>query len=253
MAIAHLTSKEVRRNSDLPIYVQIKNSIRERIALSHWAPGEKLPSENELVAQVAVSRMTINRALRELTQEGLLYRVHGLGTFVSSAPRHASLIRLRDIAEEVQNTGKTHRSRILQKRAIDASADIVERMELSHGQSVYHLKVLHFQNDMPIQLENRYVNPEVVPDFLSVDFDRQTATRYLMELFKPDEMEHIVQAISPNKLTGKLLLIADREPCLKLTRRTWKNQQVVTLVTMIYPGSRYDLAARYSTDDFQMK
>ncbi len=77
-----------------PLYQQIKNTIQDKIRNGDWSAGEKLPSENELVNALGLSRMTIHRALRELTQAGLINRVHGIGSFVADVPRHASLIEL---------------------------------------------------------------------------------------------------------------------------------------------------------------
>ena len=101
---------DISKGAPEPIYQQIKKTIQQRIASGEWPAGQKLPSENELVGALEVSRMTINRALRELTQEGLIKRVHGIGSFVAETPRHASLIELQDIALEIASDGKQHRS-----------------------------------------------------------------------------------------------------------------------------------------------
>ena len=66
------------RNSTRPLYRQIQDSILDKIRNGSWPPGEKVPSENTLVEDLGVSRMTINRALRELTQQGYLERVREL-------------------------------------------------------------------------------------------------------------------------------------------------------------------------------
>ncbi len=232
----------------LPLYQQIKNDIRGKIRDQTWSPGQKLPSENELVDTLAVSRMTIHRALRELTQEGLLDRVHGLGTFVAKPTRHASLINLQDIADEVRAAGCVHRCKVLSLKTIKANNSIASAMELAFGTQLFHLRAVHYQDELPIQLEDRIVNPGIAPKFMGQEFTNQTATEYLISLGKPDEMEHIVQAILPDKRSARILMVDPGEPCIKLSRRTWKNQSVVTSVALTYPGSRYDLAARYQTD-----
>jgi GntR family histidine utilization transcriptional repressor len=229
-----------------PLYQQIKNTIQEKIRNGDWKSGQKLPSENELVDALGVSRMTINRALRELTQEGLINRVHGVGSFIADAPRHASLIELKDIAIEIEQSGKRHSSRVLSLGREEASAEIAMQMQLPAGSPVYRLNAVHRQDDIPIQLESRFVNPDLMPDFLQQDFARITSTSYLLKQFQPDEMEHIVRAVMPDEAARKMLLIERSEPCLQLSRRTWKKDQVVTYVTMTYPSSRYDLGARYA-------
>ena len=229
-----------------PLYQQIKNTIQHKIRNGDWSAGKKLPSENELVDALGVSRMTIHRALRELTQAGLINRVHGVGSFVADIPRHASLIELKDIAIEIEKSGKRHSSEVLSLASVSANTEISIQMQVPVGRPLYYLNAIHSQDNIPIQLESRYVNPDLMPDFLNQDFSRLTATSYLLKQFRPDEMEHIVRAVMPDARAQKTLLIEHNEPCLQLSRRTWKKDQVVTYVTMTYPSSRYDLGARYA-------
>ncbi len=241
------------RGTALPLYQQIKEEITRHANSGHWPAGRKLPSENELVEMLGVSRMTINRALRELTLDGALIRVHGVGTFVAERPPHASLIQLRDIAEEIRENGKNHRLEVLLLEKKSVSDAILERMELSEPSMIFHLKAVHYQDEVPIQYEDRFVNPLLAPAFLEVDFSRTTATGYLVNLVKPDEMEHVVEAVLPELPIAASLNINRTEPCLKLSRRTWKGTQVVTSVSLFYPGSRYALGARYATEDYQIR
>ena len=244
---------DISKGAAEPIYQQIKKTIQQRIASGEWPAGQKLPSENELVGALEVSRMTINRALRELTQQGLIKRVHGIDSFVAETPRHASLIELQDIALEIARDGKQHRSWILHQGTIAADAQIAAQLELPIGSVVFHLSAVHYQDDLPIQLESRYVNPATMPYFMEQDFNQITATAYLLEQFKPDEMEHLVSAMIPDLPTCELLAMQSGQPCLQLTRRTWHQQQVVTYVTLTYPGDRYELGARYATNEYQLR
>jgi len=244
---------DINKAAPEPIYQQIKKTIERKIAAGEWTAGQKLPSENELVAALEVSRMTINRALRELNQQGLINRVHGLGSFVAEAPRHASLIELQDIALEIEQRGKRHASRVLWLEQIDASAEVAERMGIFVGAPVYYLLAVHLQDATPIQLETRYVNPQAMPEFIHQDFTQTTSTAYLLEQFQPDEMEHIVRACLPDAEICAQLMMQVGEPCLQLIRRTWKNDQVITYVTLTYPGDRYDLGARYATNEYRMR
>lgn len=239
------------RGGPQPLYQQIKNSILKRIDSGAWQPGERLPSENALVGELGVSRMTITRALRELTQEGLLRRVHGIGTFVASPPRHATLLELHNVADEIRSRGSNHRAEVREIEELSASAAIATWLELPTGSPVFHAVLVHYQDEQPLQLENRYVNPNMAPDFLKIDLTRVTPTQYLVELYRPDEMEHQVSAVLPTPNECQQLAIGPKEPCLRLRRRTWKKGSVVTLVNLLYAGSRYLLAARYSTDSYR--
>jgi len=239
------------RGGPQPLYQQIKSSILKRIDSGAWQPGERLPSENALVSELGVSRMTITRALRELSQEGLLRRVHGIGTFVASPPRHATLLELHNIADEIRARGLNYRAEVLEHKQQITTPFVATWLELPAGSPVFHAVLVHFQDGQPLQLEDRYVNPNLAPEFLSVDLTQVTPTQYLVELFRPDEMEHQVSAVLPTPDECQHLAIQAQEPCLRLQRRTWKNGSVVTRVSLLYPGSRYQLAARYSTNSYR--
>jgi GntR family transcriptional regulator, histidine utilization repressor len=241
------------RRTALPLYRQIKDDIAARIKAGVWQAGRRLPSENELVETLGVSRMTINRALRELTRDGMLVRVHGVGTFVAEPRRHASLVQLRDIAEEIREAGRSHRLEVLLLESTHASPMVAQRMQTGRGGALFHLKAVHFQDDIPVLFEDRFVNPRLAPDFLAADFSRVTATGYLVDLITPDEMEHVVQAVLPVAEVAAALNIERSEPCLKLSRRTFKADTVVTAASLYYPGSRYSLGARYATGDYDSR
>lgn len=242
----HSLDMQLSGETSVPLYQQIKDAIRDKIKSGEWQAGQLIPSENQLAEALGASRMTINRPLRELTAEGLLRRVHGLGTFVAEPARQAHLIELVSIADEIRQQGKTHQSEVLSLEKVPTNAELSDRMQLVRGTPVFKASLVHFQDSVPIQLEFRFVNPQLVPDFLQVDFSNTTPADYLMSQLRPDELEHVVQAIMPDEFIAEHLDIPASEPCLKLRRRTWKNGQVVTSADLVYPSSRYDLGARYT-------
>jgi GntR family histidine utilization transcriptional repressor len=101
------------RQAAVPRYQAVKNWLVERIGSGELRPDDRTPSENELVETLGVSRMTANRALRELTAEGLLRRVQGLGTFVADMRPQSELVELRNIADEIRGRGHAHRAEVL--------------------------------------------------------------------------------------------------------------------------------------------
>ena len=243
---SRLVTIKLSGDKGTPVYQQIKDAIRAKMQSGEWQAGKMIPSENQLADSLNASRMTINRSLRELTAEGLLKRVHGLGTFVAEPPRHAHLVKLVSISDEIKQQGKQHSSQLLSVETVISDAELSERMQLAEKTPVYKVVLVHSQDSVPIQIEIRYVNPELVPDFLEVDFSRTTPAEHLIKSIRPDELEHIVQAIMPSTFIAEHLDIPATEPCLKLRRRTFKGQRVVTAVDLVYPSSRYDLGARYA-------
>ena len=235
-------------NQMQPLYMQVKEHILDNIQSGTWAAGSRVPSENELVESFGISRMTANRALRELSADGYLARVPGVGTFVKEQTARTSLMELRNIAEEIAARGHKHSSRLLTREKITASPILTEEFEWKSPQNLFHLAIVHEENGLPVQLENRWVNPHIAPDFLIQSFTKQTPTAYLLNTVPVDELEHSVKALLPDAAQQELLDIKPDEPCLALHRRSWNQGQVVTVATLIYPASRYGLHSRYKTN-----
>jgi GntR family histidine utilization transcriptional repressor len=228
-----------------PRYAQIKETIRRRISSGAWPEGFQIPSEHKLLEEFSVSRMTVHRALRDLTDEGLLTRVQGLGTFVAERPPSTDVVELRSIADEIAERGNVHSCRVEQLLAVTADAGLARRFNLPVGAKLFHSIVVHCESDVPVQLEERWVNPAVAPDYLDQDFTRQTPGEYLIRLESSPQVEHVIEAVSPTAEIARLLDIPVTEPCLRVTRRTWVQGRVVTVAMLVHPGSRYRLGARF--------
>jgi GntR family transcriptional regulator, histidine utilization repressor len=230
-----------------PLYAQIKLHILDQIRSGTLIAGSRVPSENELVESFKISRMTANRALNELTSEGHLARVPGVGTFVRDLPPRSSLLELRNIADEIAARGHRYSSRLEHAGEIIATPPLMDDFELRVATPLFHVVIVHEENGMPVQVEDRYVNPFCAPHFLKQDFNTQTPTAYLLKILPVDELEHTVDAVLPDAIQQRRLKIANNEPCLSLHRRSWSKGLVVTSATLIYPASRYALYSRYNT------
>lgn len=227
------------------LYRRAKDYVQDKLGRGEWKPGDLIPSENRLVLELGMSRMTVNRALRELTEEGHLVRVSGVGTFVAESKPQSNLLRITNIADEILARGHRYDCQVLHLGRESASMPIASALALATGASVFHLLCVHYEEGVPVQLEDRYVNPELVPDFLGQAFGEQLqAAKYLLQVIRPDEMEHIVEANHPSSEESKLMQIDSNEPCLVLLRRTWNSGKVVTYVRLVHPSSRYRLGSR---------
>ncbi|MHA1600423.1 MAG: histidine utilization repressor [Alphaproteobacteria bacterium] len=233
-----------KNSCGVPLYKQVKEHVVTRILAGDWPQGQTLPSENQLTGELGVSRMTVHRALRELTSEGWLTRVQGAGTFVAESKPQSALMEIRNIREEIAERGHIHSCEVVLLTQEKANADIAHALGVGAGTSVYHSIFLHKEDKHPVQVENRYVNPAFAPKFLEQDFTRVTAFEYFGQLGPIDAAEHIIEAVLPNEMNRRLLRCRASEPCLLLTRRTWSNGLVVSRVRQMYPGSRYRLASR---------
>lgn len=226
---------------DAPLYERLKSEIRLRIDNGDWPVHHRLPSENELVEAIGVSRMTAHRALRELAAEGAIVRVQGKGSFVAPRKRSAPVMGVRNIADEIVERGSVHSPHLVLAQAEVAGPELAEALELEPGDDVFHSVIVHREDELPIQLEDRYVNPLAAPLYLDQDFVSRTPNAYLTALAPITRTEQFVEAVLPRAWECKLLSIARGEPCLLVRRRTWSNGIVVTAVRLLYPGTRYRL------------
>ncbi|MGY4490683.1 histidine utilization repressor [Pseudomonas sp. TE3610] len=227
------------------LYQTAKDFVLNKVHAGHWKPGDLIASENQLVQTLGMSRMTVNRALRELAEEGRLVRVNGVGTFVAEHKPQSNLMRISNIGDEIVARGHRYECRMLHMGREAASMGVAAAMGLATGASVFHLLCVHLEEGVPVQLEDRYVNPELIPKLLEQEFGAQLQpASYLLQVIRPDEMEHIVEAGHPREEEARLLQMETDEACLVLLRRTWSAERAVTYVRLVHPSSRYRLGSR---------
>ncbi len=233
-------------NAVEPRYAVIKRYIREQIEQGLWSEHHQVPSENSLGEQFSVSRMTARRALQELTTEGVLVRHQGLGSFVAEQKPVGSLLEVRNIADDISQRGHRYSNQVLLMETCCAAADAALALDLPPGSELYHSIIVHYDNDLPVQWEERFTNPRLVPDYLEQDFTALTPNRYLTQVAPLTEAEHTVEAVLATDEQARALQIAQPEACLLIKRRTWSSRGAVSYARLLHPGSRYRLGAQLS-------
>lgn len=228
-----------------PAYEQVKAFIKGHIAGGEWKPGDPVPSEAALMRQFGVSRMTVNRALRELAAEGMVTRVQGSGTRVAALHRISSRLTIRDVHDEVAERGHEHSTRVLLVASEKAGAELARSLGVRNGARVFHTVLVHLENGVPIQYEDRYVNPAAAPLYLETDFTQTTPTHHLLEHAPLTEASYSIEACLPTAEEARELGIRRGEPCLSMHRRTVSGALVASVARLVYPGSRYSFAGQF--------
>jgi GntR family histidine utilization transcriptional repressor len=226
-------------------YQKVKSHLKSQLAAGFWRPGALMPSEADLVDQFHVSRMTVNRALRELQAEGLIHRVQGVGTFAAQPYRLSSMLAIRDLHGEIEARGHRHHAEVHVKREERAPRALADQLGLAVGGAVFHTLIVHFGNGLALQCEDRYVNPAWAPKYLEVDFTQTTPTHYLLEVAPLWEAQYTIEAATPTNQEARLLGIRRDEPCLVVVRRTSNRGVPITIARLVHPGSRYQLEGRF--------
>jgi GntR family histidine utilization transcriptional repressor len=227
--------------SATPLYQQIKTLVQSKITSGDWRIGAQLPTEHELVRLLGVSRMTISRALNELTASGVLTRKPGVGTFVAERPVHAALFEVSDIAAEIAARGRVHGCEVLALERQQATDFIADRLALPPGSHVYYSRVLHYSSGDRVQLEERWINPLVAPDYVHQDFTKMTTHHYLATVAPTSELDQSVHAVLPRSAEMPILEVDGATPCLLILQRIWSGRAIVSTNRMVSPGNRHSL------------
>ncbi len=244
IALPESSLNEQSAQATTPIFQRIKDYLVGEIASGRWKEGDLVPSEQALVRQFGVSRMTVNRAVRELTAEQVLTRRQGSGTYVAPQKYQATLVEIRNIADEVRARGHRHRSTLHLLEEAPASEALALQFGLAPESPLFHSLIVHFENDVPIQLEDRWVNPDCAPDYLAQDFNAITPNEHLMVVAPLQGATYAIEALGAPREVAELLAIDAREPCLVLKRKTGSGGRVASIVTMWHPGRLYQFTGK---------
>jgi GntR family transcriptional regulator, histidine utilization repressor len=234
--------------SSPPLYLQIQQHLLEKIQGGDWPAHHQIPPEEQLARDFGVSRMTANKAIRDLVQQGYLTRQPGLGTFVTDRKAESSLVEVHNIAEEVRSRGHDYRNDVLRAEATAADDEVALRLGVRLGTRVFHTLIVHRENGVPIQLEERYVNPRWVPHYLESDFSRHTPNEILVAACPITDIEHVVEAVLVDAVTARHLDTEVTRPCLRMIRRTWSGDHLISYARLIHPGDRYKLRSSVHRD-----
>lgn len=223
---------------------RVANHVEGRIVSGEWQPGDRIPSENDLVATFQVSRMTVHHALRDLTARGFLIRRSGSGTFVAEPGAYVTEYRHLDVIEEIVERGSRHRAEVLRRDLRPATEAEAEAFGTAIGEMIFHAVVLYHEDDLPLELEDRLIAPRFLPDAMAVDLSIRTLFSRLMLVRPYREGSEVVRAVMGTEEERQFLDVAPGLPCLEIARRTWSPEGVVTVARMLRAGERARLEGR---------
>ncbi len=230
------------RNRPLPMYYQLKEIIREKVTRGEWKPGKLIPSERELSKQYGISRMTVRQALTELTQEGVLRRKQGVGSFVAELKIEQQLTGLTGFTEDMRKRGLQAKARVLRLEAIQPPADVVTALQISPQQPVVLLERLRMVGQEPMALEASHLHFPQVTELLEEDFESRSLYELLAEKYNivPTKAKQSIEAALPNRREQRLLGLPGGSPVLRNRRTTFdQNGRPFEYTKSAYRGDSY--------------
>ncbi|MFI8555079.1 MULTISPECIES: UTRA domain-containing protein [Psychrobacter] len=244
----------------IPAYQRIKNAILDNIHSGKWQAGNAISTEMALAEEFGVSRMTVNRALKELSEERVLERRQGSGTFVAQQQFNHTFVEVRNIAQDLKSANRDYEAQVVSKRAITADMldnELRRKFGINEGSVpvntnaqtdasdeavLYEVKIIHFADGQPIQFEERWVDAKKVPKFIDQDFSVVNTSDYLIAKSPLESGSYTIRALAAPDEIAEFLQIAPQSPTLVLRRQTYSAGQVVTFVKMWHAGDRYQFS-----------
>lgn len=202
-------------------YRDVKAEILKRITEGDWAPGALLPGEIDLAGRFGVARATVNRALRELTEEGLLERRRKAGTRVRPSPLRAARFAIPLVREEIKASGAAYRYALVEREILRAPDWLRARLAQLAGARVLHLGCLHSADGAPYQFEDRWISLAALPEAAAADFSRTGPNEWLVHAVPFSEVEMSFLATAADARIGGYLGMAPGEPVFTAERTTW--------------------------------
>lgn len=210
------------KSSPIPYYAQVRDALRRQILDGSLQPHQKMPSENQMVEMYGVSRITIRQALGELENEGLIFRVHGKGTFVAKPKAFQDLTHLQSFGEAMQPHGYETYSKVISMKELGDSGHVAERLGLAAGEPVVEIKRVRYLNRDPVSVESSYFSAEVGRRLMKSDLSR----RDIFVVLENDmgillgNADLVVGAQLADDLQARLLGLEEGAPLLHIERLT---------------------------------
>lgn len=220
MKTSHTNSRsQIIHETPKPLYEQVKTSVLDNIQSGNWPNHSQIPSEHMMVRELKMSRMTIHRALRELTKDGHLERIQGVGIFVAKPKPKTTNLNLADIKDMIQKRGDLHNCdvKFLQSEPLDA--DVAKTLNLKEGAPVIRSYFMHSQNSLPGMLQDRHTIPDLVPGMLT--------------------HKHQLTAIPSTAEHHHFLMLEQPRPCVQIIRKSWSGKRFLSQAKYTFPANRF--------------
>jgi GntR family transcriptional regulator len=234
----------IDRSSKLPLYHQLYEILRGKIMRQDWKPGDVIPPESELVDRYQVSRTTVRQVLDLLTNEGLIYRQQGRGTFVAHPTVEQTLVRIVNFTEDMRMRGSEPSSKVLFSGLIPAPPDIAAKLQIEAGEELACLERLRLADGEPMGLDESYLIHRYCGGILEEDYVTNSLRQSLAQKYGIHwtHAKQAIRAVLATREQAEVLGIAPKSALLFVERVSYSQENVpVEFLRIYYRADRYVL------------
>lgn len=222
----------------------VKADIMGKIVSGEWAPGGLVPNELDLAESYGCARATVNRAMRELADEGVVERRRKAGTRVRMAPLRQARFSIPIVRAEIEGQNSTYRYALISRAVMDAPHWLRARLQLAQGASVLHLTCMHYADGLPYQFEDRWISLSILPQAGDADFSELGPNEWLVSTVPFSDAEIAFSATAATADLAEFLSCTQGEALFTVERSTWLKGEAITFVRQTFrPGHR--MTTRY--------
>ncbi|MEP6343491.1 MAG: UTRA domain-containing protein [Maricaulaceae bacterium] len=215
----------------------IEAEVMRRISSKMWQAGELIPGEIGLAEEFGCARATVNRALRQLADAGILERRRKGGTRVARYPVRKATLDIPITRLEIEGRGKAYEHSFIGRKFKRPPQSIQEKMNLSSTQKALHIPAVHYADKVPFLYESRWVNLEAVPQIKDESFVGINANEWLIEHAAYSRGDIHFSAANAKAKDAELLKCNIGDALFIIDRTTWHREQSITSVRLAYaPG-----------------
>lgn len=225
-------------------FQDIRDTVLARIQSRHWPPGSLLPTEVELAEEFGCARATVNRALRELADQGVVDRKRKSGTRVNAAPVKQAVFEIAVVRQSVEDMNAAYRYSLVKREVIIAPPWLRARIGVKDDAQVLHLNCMHYADNRPFQFEERWINIAAVPDVIDADLSETGPNEWLLSQVPFSNAELTSTAIAADETLSEFLDVPQGAPLFQMERTTWFQGTPVTFVRMTFHQG-YQMRTRY--------
>ena len=230
------------KKSPIPLYHQLAELLRDRVASGELPVGSQLPSERELSEKAGISRMTARQAIACLVNDGIVTVKHGLGTFVAKPKLSYDATRLVGFSEEMKRRGIPLVTRVLKKEIVLPPLKIAEQLNLATGDTMVNIVRLRSVGSTPVVLETNHVPTMVCPGLEAVDFEHTSFYSVLRDQygFRLTFARQSLESVAASKEESQLLSVAPGAPLILTRGVTFIHKDIpVEYFKVLYRGDRF--------------
>ena len=240
------TVSEQKKTEPQSLHLRILHDVESKIVSGAWAPGFRIPFETEMAKEYGCSRMTVNKALTQLTRAGLLERNRKSGTFVKAPQSLSAALEITNIRDEVEKAGKTYSYRLLSDNPNASRPDFLSHLGASAFCEIRKVKCLHFADGVPFCFEERIISRNAVPEVEAASFEQEAPGAWLFKTVPWNSAEHQISACAAMGEAAEFLDIPPGTACLMVERITQNSKGYVTWARLSYPGEQHRLFAKFT-------